>query len=92
MVAGILNYPDADETPLQIANMFSLPVATVRRVLTFSLTAQLRGLLDARLACTWSPESAYRLDKLTHHLGKIDKASRRSRRYLKPGCHATTLA
>jgi uncharacterized protein (DUF433 family) len=45
IVSGILDNADADETPLQIARMFALPVATVRKVLAFAYTAQLRDLL-----------------------------------------------
>jgi hypothetical protein len=53
--------------------MFSLPVATVRKVLAFAYTAQLRDLLDARLAGSWPRESAYRFDRLARQLARIEK-------------------
>jgi uncharacterized protein (DUF433 family) len=78
IVQGILDNAEADETPLQIARMFSLPVVTVRRVLAFAYAAELRDLLDARLAGNWRRESAYRFDRLAHQLTGIDKALKRS--------------
>ena len=47
-------------------------------VLAFAITAQLRALLDARLAGTWTRKDAYCLDKLGRQLAEIDKALRRS--------------
>ena len=41
MVEGILVNFDGDQTPLQIARMFTVPVASVHKVLAFALTSDL---------------------------------------------------
>ena len=68
MVEGILVNFDGDQTPLEIARMFTVPVAAVRKVLAFALTAELLDLLNARLAGRWTRKEAYRFDKLGRSL------------------------
>jgi hypothetical protein len=77
MVAGILDNFDGGETPRAIARMFSLPVATVRRVLHFGLTAELVALAEWRPG--WSRADATRYDKLSRQAGGIEAALRRHR-------------
>jgi uncharacterized protein (DUF433 family) len=84
MVEGILDNFDGDQTPLQIARMFTLPVATVRRVLHFALSAEIGAMLQRRYTLPpdrprWRHRDAKRLDKLTRQLAEIEKALRRSR-------------
>jgi hypothetical protein len=83
MVEGILGNAGYDQTPLQIARMFTFPVATVRRVLAFAYASELRDLLTARLAGNWSRESAYLFDRRSHQLAELDRALRRSRKATK---------
>jgi uncharacterized protein (DUF433 family) len=71
----ILDNYAADETPRSIARMFSLPVATVRRVLHFALSAELAALIEQRRqAPAWTRADAYRRDKLARQLREIEKA------------------
>ena len=65
--------PDA-AAPLEIARMFTVPVAAVRKVLAFALTAELLDLLNGRLAGRWTGKDAYRFDKLGRQLAEIDRA------------------
>ena len=47
-VSAILDNYTAHQTPLQIARMFAMTVATVRKVLHFALSAELAALHDER--------------------------------------------
>jgi hypothetical protein len=80
MVEGILDNAEYDQTPLQIARMFSLHVAAVRKVLAFAYASELHDLLTARLAGNWSRESAYRFDRRSRQLAELDRALKRGRK------------
>src|SRR5271169_1419526 len=83
LVQGILDNFDGDQTPEEIAGPDiypDLPVATVRRVLHFALSAQLRAMLAARCNRPLSRDEQFRLDIMTRQLAEIDAALRRRRR------------
>ena len=73
----ILDNFDSGETPRAIAGMFALPVATVRRVLHFGLTAELVALAERRAG--WNQADAERYDRLSRQAGGIEAALRRHR-------------
>jgi uncharacterized protein (DUF433 family) len=70
MVEGILDNFDGGETPRAIARMFGLPIASVRRVLHFGLTAELDALAQRR--ASWTPTDAARYDRLGRQAGSIE--------------------
>jgi uncharacterized protein (DUF433 family) len=74
MVSGILDNFEADQTAREVASMFSLPVATVRRVLRFALRAELDQMIQRRLSPAWRHADAYRRDKLARQVREIDTA------------------
>ena len=84
----ILDHYASDLTPLQIARLFGLPVATVRKVLHFALSAELGAMMQRRYPFPpqrggpprrWRQRDAYRLDKLARQLADIEKGLKRSR-------------
>jgi uncharacterized protein (DUF433 family) len=73
----ILGNAEADQTPLQIARMFSLPVATVRKVLRFAYQSELQSLTDARRRWPNLPRDYQRrADVLTGKLAELARALR----------------
>jgi hypothetical protein len=64
MVDGILGNFEANQAPPAIARIFSLPVATVRRVPQFALSAELQVMLPRRQFPARRRGQAYRIDQL----------------------------
>jgi uncharacterized protein (DUF433 family) len=73
----ILDNADAGATPEEIADWFEVPVATVREVLHFALSAEFAELMQRRYSVPrppkWGRRNAARLDKLARQIAEIEK-------------------